>query len=105
MFVGGVRLGVWGVVLVVCVCVGVGGVVLCRCVCVCDLLIFSHGGDTPGDGRHRSNIDRLATSSSGSPDRPSRIYIYIYTHTHTHTHIYIYIYIYISTSSRFLLPK
>jgi len=33
---GGVRLGVWGVVLVVCVCVrvGVGGVVLCRCVCV-----------------------------------------------------------------------
>jgi len=39
VFVGGVRLGVWGVVLVVCVCVGVGGVVLCRCVCVCDLLI------------------------------------------------------------------
>jgi len=34
---GGVRLGVWGVVLVVCVCVG--GVDLCRCVCVCDLLI------------------------------------------------------------------
>ena len=32
-FVGGVRLGVWGVVLVVCVCVG--GVVLCPCVCVC----------------------------------------------------------------------
>ena len=32
MFVGGVRLGVWGVVLVVCVCVGVGGVVLCWCV-------------------------------------------------------------------------
>jgi len=31
--VGGVRLGVWGVVLV-SVCVGVGGVVLCRCVCV-----------------------------------------------------------------------
>ena len=29
-----IRLGVWGVVLVVCVCVGVGGVVLCRCVCV-----------------------------------------------------------------------
>ena len=25
---------VWGVVLVVCVCVVVGGVVLCRCVCV-----------------------------------------------------------------------
>jgi len=33
-------LGIWGVVLVVSVCVGVGGVVLCRCVCVCDLLIF-----------------------------------------------------------------
>jgi len=32
---GGVHLGVWGVVLVVCVCVGVEGVVLCRCVCVC----------------------------------------------------------------------
>ena len=33
-------MGVWGVVLVVCVCVGVGGVVLCWC--VCDLLIFFH---------------------------------------------------------------
>ena len=32
--VGGVRLGVWGVVLVLCVCVGVGGVVLSVCVCV-----------------------------------------------------------------------
>jgi len=40
--VGGVRLGVWGVVRVVCVCVG--GVVLCRCVSVsvCDLLICLH---------------------------------------------------------------
>jgi len=35
VFAGGVRLGVWAVVLVVCVGVGVGGVVLCRCVCVC----------------------------------------------------------------------
>jgi len=35
VFVGGVRLGGWGVVRVVCVCVGDGGVVLCRCVCVC----------------------------------------------------------------------
>jgi len=35
---GGGRLGVWGVVLVVCVCVCVGDVVLC--LCVCDLLIF-----------------------------------------------------------------
>jgi len=34
VFVGGVRLGVWGVVLVVCVCVGVGGVVLVVCMCV-----------------------------------------------------------------------
>ena len=36
-------LGVWGVVLVVCVCVcvGVGGVVRCVCVCVCDLFIYS----------------------------------------------------------------
>jgi len=41
-------LGVWGVVLVVCVCVGVRGVVLCRCVCVvcvCDLLIFLQVGN------------------------------------------------------------
>jgi len=38
---GGVRLGVRGVVLVMCVCVGVGGVALCRCVCVFDLLFFS----------------------------------------------------------------
>jgi len=32
VFVGGVRLGVWGVVLVVCLCVA--GIVLCQCVCV-----------------------------------------------------------------------
>ena len=38
-------MGVWGVVLVVCVCVGVGGVVLCRC--VCDLLIFLQVGPVP----------------------------------------------------------
>ena len=44
VFVGGVRLGVWGVVLVVCVSVGVGAVVRCWCVCVCvcDLLILLH---------------------------------------------------------------
>ena len=37
-------MGVWGVVLVVCVCVVVAGVVLCRCVCcVCDLLIVFNG--------------------------------------------------------------
>jgi len=42
-------LGVWFVVLIVCVGVGVGGVVFCRCVwcvcvcvCVCDLLISLH---------------------------------------------------------------
>ena len=37
VFVGGVRYGVWGVVLVVCVCVGVGvlfSVGVCVCVCV-----------------------------------------------------------------------
>jgi len=46
MLLGGVRLGVWGVVLVmcVCVCVSASGVLfsvgVCVCVCVCDLLIF-----------------------------------------------------------------
>jgi len=41
VFVGGVRLGVWGVVLVACVCVSVSGVLFSVgvCVCVCDLLI------------------------------------------------------------------
>jgi len=58
VFVGGVRLGCWGVVLVVCVCVGVGGgVVLCRCVCVCvcvcvcDLLIFLQHAQCTGGSR------------------------------------------------------
>jgi len=37
---GGVRLGVWGVVLVVCVCRCRGWCSLS--VCVCDLLIFLH---------------------------------------------------------------
>ena len=40
MFVGGVRLGVWGVVLVVCECGCRGCCSLSVCVCVCDLLIF-----------------------------------------------------------------
>ena len=40
MFVGGVRLGVWGVVLVVCVCVSMSGVLFVVGVCVCDLVIF-----------------------------------------------------------------
>jgi len=35
VFVGGVRLGVWGVVLVVCVCVYVSGVLFSGGVCVC----------------------------------------------------------------------
>jgi len=47
--VGGVRLEVWGVVLVVCMCVGVGRVVLCRCVCVCVTLrveyVFTYSWD------------------------------------------------------------
>jgi len=46
VFVGGVRLGVWGVVLAVCVCRCRGwcslSVCVCVCVCVCDLLIFLH---------------------------------------------------------------
>jgi len=45
VFVGGVRLGVWGVVLFVCACVSVSGccsLSVCVCVCVCDLLIFLH---------------------------------------------------------------
>jgi len=39
LFVGGVHLGVWGVVLVVCVCRCRGCCSLSVCVCVCDLLI------------------------------------------------------------------
>ena len=38
MFLAGVRLGVWGVVLVVCVCVSVSGVLFSDGVCVCGLL-------------------------------------------------------------------
>ena len=41
MFVRGVCLGVWGVVLVVCVYVGVGGGVLCRCVCMRPIDLFT----------------------------------------------------------------
>jgi len=40
VFVEGVRLGVWGVVLVVCVCVSVSGMLFSVGVCVRDLLIF-----------------------------------------------------------------
>ena len=46
MFVGGVRLGVWNVVLVVCV--SVSGVVFSVGVCV-DLLIFLQVGPDDGD--------------------------------------------------------
>jgi len=35
VFVGGLRLGVWGVVLAVCVCVSVSGVLFSVGVCVC----------------------------------------------------------------------
>jgi len=45
VFVGGDRLGIWGVVLLVCVS-GVSfsvGVCVCVCVCVCDrLILFLH---------------------------------------------------------------
>jgi len=44
-----VFVGVWGVVIALCVCIGVGGVVLCRCVCVCDLLIFFYTAPNNGD--------------------------------------------------------
>jgi len=58
----GVRIGVWGVVLVVYVCVcrcrGCYSLSVCVCVCVCDLLIFLHGKDTRAEGRHGSNMDR-----------------------------------------------
>jgi len=52
VFVGGVRLGVWGVVLVVCVCVDVGCVVLCRGVCVCGVLIFLPATDRASCSSH-----------------------------------------------------
>jgi len=55
-------MGVWGVVLVVCVCVGVGGVVLC--LCVCDLLIILHGEDTRVEGRR---IHHLSTRPRHTP--------------------------------------
>jgi len=40
-------LGVWVVVLVVCVCVGVEGVVLCQCVCERPVDLFT---ETEGKG-------------------------------------------------------
>ena len=58
---GGVRLGVWGVVLVVCVCVcvGVRGVVLCRCVFVCVTLFpfFTGAGEETDAGKDRALPD------------------------------------------------
>jgi len=55
MFVGGVRLGIWGVVLVVCVCVCRcrcrGCCSLSVCVCVCGLLTFL--------GERRAQVSRL----------------------------------------------
>jgi len=71
VFVGGVGLGGWGVVLVVCVCVDVGGVVLCRRVCVCDLLIFF------------------------TQELPSNDSIYIYVYIYIYAFIYIYLYLYV----------
>jgi len=76
---------VWGVVLVVCVCVSVSGVLFSVGVCVCDLLIFSQVmllqtsfGFTE---LARTPSGRLLASATGA-----YIYIYIY--------IYIYVYIY-----------
>jgi len=45
VFVGGVRLGAWGGVLVVCV--SVSGVLFSVGVCVCDLLIFLADASLP----------------------------------------------------------
>jgi len=60
VFVGGVRLGVWGVLLVMCVCVSVSGVLFSVGVCVRDLLIFLHiSGTRLGD----FGISRLLNSS------------------------------------------
>jgi len=61
VFVGGVRLELWGVVLVVCVC-RVGGVVFCMC--VCGLLIFS-----PGKARQRT-VTSAAISSDAQRRSP-----------------------------------
>jgi len=47
---------VWGVVLVVCVCVGVGGVVLCWC--VCDLLIFLYIASAPRGSPKGEQLDQ-----------------------------------------------
>ena len=74
MFVAGVRLGVWGVGLVVCVCVG--GAVLSRCVCVCPVDLFTSiqsvvpsvgadvggggGGCGPADERFRAGLQLSA---------------------------------------------
>jgi len=72
MCVGGVRLGVWGVVLFVCV--GVGGVVLCRCVCVtCGYfyICFAHHQGHPACGcLLHSQLGRAAAAGGGPLLRP-----------------------------------
>ena len=88
MFVGRVRLGVWVVVLVVCVYVGVGGVVLYGCV-VCDLLIFLQ---TVAAKLLRSAGDAAACGQTG---RIEPQHIWQVRSTHTYIYIYMYIYVYI----------
>jgi len=90
VFVGGVRLEVWGVVLVVCVCFW--GVVLSRRVCMCDLLIFLQVSDMKHFGFSANNsLDekekleaRLKRGQFDSGHEQVRdrtlLYIYIYTH-------------------------
>jgi len=62
--VGGVRLGVGGVVLVVCVCRCRGCCSLLVCVCVCDLLIFlQHTPQTTTThALRRSEVDSFSSA-------------------------------------------
>jgi len=66
-FVRGVRLGVRGVVLVVCVCVSVSGVLFSVGACVCDLLIFLHLGQQQLSSR------KAARSAGGVCCGPCRL--------------------------------
>ena len=74
MLVGGVRLAVWGVVLVVCVCVGVGGVVtVCVCLLPVDLFVFTvhrHYGEEGHQAVPADERDRLPEDPRGGGDQP-----------------------------------
>ena len=64
---------VWGVVLVVCVCMSVSGVLFSVGVCVCDLLIFLQAPPTP-----------FTRKLSGRP-RLCRL-LFIHRHHELHSH-------------------